>query len=67
MALSMEERRILAEIESRLTQEDPRLAERLAGLSEARRRRRIRMIAAVVVAVAGVLTAVAAAIITAIS
>lgn len=66
MALSMDEQRILAEIESRLAQEDPKLAERLAGLSRERRRRRIRMIAAIVVA-AGVITAIVAAILTALS
>ncbi|GLW66393.1 hypothetical protein Arub01_46370 [Actinomadura rubrobrunea] len=70
MSLSMEEQRILAEIETRLSEEDPRLAHRLskAGAKVGRaRRRRIRLIAAVAVAGLAVLTAVAAAVLTAIS
>jgi Protein of unknown function (DUF3040) len=46
MALSMEEQRILAEIETHLAQDDPKLADRLSGLSRARLRRRIRLAAA---------------------
>ncbi|MQA96483.1 MAG: DUF3040 domain-containing protein [Streptosporangiales bacterium] len=37
MALSMDEERILAEIESRLTSDDPKLAVRLSTLGEQRR------------------------------
>ncbi|WP_019634582.1 DUF3040 domain-containing protein [Actinomadura atramentaria] len=57
MALSMEERRLLAEIEVRLTADDPRLAVRMSRLGRERRRRRVRLI----VAVAAVAVAVAAA------
>lgn len=67
MALSMEERRILAEIESRLREEDPRLNHRLSRLGRADRRRRVRLIAALVVAGIGVVTAVIMAILTALS
>lgn len=67
MALSMEEQRILAEIEIQLSDDDPRLAHRLSKLGQARRSRRFRLIAAVVVAVMGVLTALASAIITAVT
>ncbi|GLZ11844.1 hypothetical protein Acsp04_20790 [Actinomadura sp. NBRC 104425] len=71
MALSMEEQRILAEIETRLSEDDPRLAHRLskagAKVGRARRRRRIRLVAAAAVAVLAVLTAVAAAVLTAVS
>ncbi|KAB2339437.1 DUF3040 domain-containing protein [Actinomadura rudentiformis] len=67
MALSMEEQRILAEIEIQLREDDPRLAHRLSRLGRDRRRRRSRLIAAIVVAVIGVVTAIASAILTAIS
>ncbi|MEU5883883.1 DUF3040 domain-containing protein [Spirillospora sp. NPDC047279] len=67
MALSMEEQRILAEIEIQLREDDPRLAHRLSRLGQERRSRRIRLIAAIVVAAVGVVTAIAAAIITALS
>ncbi|MFC5745426.1 DUF3040 domain-containing protein [Actinomadura rugatobispora] len=69
MALSMEERRILAQIEVRLSEDDPRLAHRFAELGTSpprRRRRRIRIIAAVGIALA-VLAATVAAIATAIT
>jgi hypothetical protein len=57
MALSMDEERILTEIASRLSQDDPRLAERLESFGRLRgRSRRDRVIAAVMVAVLGVLT-----------
>ncbi|WP_433323301.1 DUF3040 domain-containing protein [Spirillospora sp. CA-294931] len=68
MALSMQEQRILAEIEHRLCEDDPRLAHRFAGLGRQRRgRRRVRVIAAVLVVVIGVATAVVTAIATALS
>ncbi|REF00398.1 DUF3040 domain-containing protein [Thermomonospora umbrina] len=51
MALSMEEQRILAEIETRLAQDDPGLAGRLSGMTRARRRRRVRRGATAVAAV----------------
>jgi hypothetical protein len=51
MALSMEEQRILAEIETHLAQEDPKLAGRLSGLGRARRRR-VRLAAAMVTVLA---------------
>ncbi|TDD63537.1 DUF3040 domain-containing protein, partial [Actinomadura rubrisoli] len=46
MALSMEEQRILTQIEVRLSEDDPRLAHRLSRLGAARRGRRVRLIAA---------------------
>ncbi|SEG81625.1 Protein of unknown function [Thermomonospora echinospora] len=52
MALSMEEQRILAEIETHLVQDDPKLADRLSGLSRARWRRRMRLATAMVTALA---------------
>ncbi|MBO2454119.1 DUF3040 domain-containing protein [Actinomadura barringtoniae] len=67
MALSMDEQRILAEIEIRLSEDDPRLAHRLSRIGKERRRRRIRLIAAMAVAVIGVVTAFVSAIITAFS
>ncbi|TNY36314.1 DUF3040 domain-containing protein [Thermomonospora catenispora] len=48
MALSMEEQRILAQIESHLAHDDPKLAARLAALPRLRRRRRIRTVAVAV-------------------
>lgn len=57
MALSMDEERILTEIASRLSQDDPRLAERLESFGRLQgRSRRDRVIAAVMVAVLGVVT-----------
>jgi Protein of unknown function (DUF3040) len=57
MALSMDEERILTEIASRLSQDDPRLADRLESFGSVRSRsRRDRVIAAVVVAIVGVMT-----------
>ena len=57
MALSMDEERILTEIASRLSQDDPRLAERLESFGRLRRRsKRDRIIAAVMVAILGVMT-----------
>ncbi len=64
MALSMEEERILTEIASQLGQEDPALAGRLANFGRLRRRRRIRGIAAIVIAVLVVATLVGAAFVT---
>ncbi|GAA0970005.1 hypothetical protein GCM10009550_77290 [Actinocorallia libanotica] len=63
MALSMDEERILTEIASRLSRDDPALAQRLesfGGPEAARPRRRI--IAAVLVVVLGAVAAVAAAV-----
>ncbi|GLZ03284.1 hypothetical protein Acsp03_07510 [Actinomadura sp. NBRC 104412] len=73
MALSMEERRILAQIEIHLSEDDPRLAHRLekfgrtatrARDARPRPRRRVKIIAAAVVvtaAAAGIATAVLSA------
>jgi type VI protein secretion system component VasF len=63
MALSMEEERILTEIASQLSEDDPALARRLARFGRARRppRRggRARLVVAVVLAAAVVAAAVA--------
>ena len=61
MALSMEEERILTEIASQLSDDDPALARRLSrfGHDRRRRRRRVRLIAAIIAAVV-VIAAVAA-------
>lgn len=71
MALSMEEQRILAQIEVHLSEDAPRLAHRLARHGTRRRRppmsRRTRLVAAAVVAVLAVLTAVAAAVLAAVA
>lgn len=64
MALSMEEERILSQIASQLGREDPRLAGRLAGFGRLRRRRRIRAIAAVVMAVLVIAGLIGAAFVT---
>lgn len=64
MALSMEEQRILTQIEVRLSEDDPRLAHRLSALGNGARRRRVRLIAAVAVAAIGIATVVAAVITT---
>ena len=61
MALSMDEQRILSEIATQLSENDPRLAQRLSTFGRPRRRRRPRRVVAVVIAVVLVLaTAVAA-------
>jgi hypothetical protein len=65
MALSIEEERILTEIASQLGQEDPGLADRLANFGRLRRRRRIRAIAAIFVAVLVIASLVGAAFVTA--
>lgn len=62
MALSMEEQKLLSEIASRLTEDDPRLAERLAAFGRRRRGRRVRLIAAIVIVVVAAATGGAAAI-----
>ncbi|WP_131742955.1 DUF3040 domain-containing protein [Actinomadura roseirufa] len=67
MALSMEEQRILTQIEVRLSEDDPRLAHRLSRLGTARRGHRVRVIAAAVVACVVVLAAIATAVIAAVS
>ncbi|MWA05902.1 DUF3040 domain-containing protein [Actinomadura sp. LD22] len=61
MALSMEEQRILTQIEVRLSEDDPRLAGRLARLGTPRGRR-AKVITAAAVAVVVVLAAAGAAI-----
>jgi flagellar biosynthesis/type III secretory pathway M-ring protein FliF/YscJ len=60
MALSIEEQRLLSEIASRLSADDPRLADRLSTLGRTRQRQRIMIIVAVVVAVLVVVVAIAA-------
>jgi hypothetical protein len=67
MALSIEEQRLLSEIASRLSEEDPRLADRLSTLGRTRQRRRIRIIAALVVAVLVIAAAIATAVAVAMS
>ncbi|WP_067468442.1 DUF3040 domain-containing protein [Actinomadura macra] len=67
MALSMEEQRILTQIEVRLSEDDPRLAHRLSRLGEARTGRRVRVIVVVVVAAIVVLAAVGGAVAAAMS
>jgi hypothetical protein len=61
MALSMEEERILTEIASQLSEDDPALARRLARFGRVRRRRRgrARLVLAVALAVVVVGAAVA--------
>ncbi|GAA4344212.1 hypothetical protein GCM10023178_57280 [Actinomadura luteofluorescens] len=61
MALSMEEQRILSQIEIRLREDDPRLAQRLARLGTPRGRR-ARTIVLAAAAVIIVLAAIGAAI-----
>jgi hypothetical protein len=61
MALSIEEQRLLSEIASRLSADDPRLAVRLSTLGRARQRQRIKIIVAVVVAVLVIVAAIATA------
>ncbi|MFA1543694.1 DUF3040 domain-containing protein [Actinomadura monticuli] len=61
MALSMEEQRILTQIEVRLSEDDPRLAQRLARLG-APRGRRARVIVLTAAAVIIVLSAIGAGI-----
>ena len=65
MALSMEEEKILTEIASQLGQEDPALAGRLSSFGRLQRRRRIRAIVAVAVAVLVIASLVGAAFLTA--
>jgi hypothetical protein len=60
MALSMEEQRILTQIEVRLSEDDPRLAVRLARLGTPRGRR-ARVITATAVAIAVIAAAIGAA------
>ncbi|MGH3389995.1 MAG: DUF3040 domain-containing protein [Actinomadura sp.] len=68
MALSMDEQRILTEIASQLSDDDPRLAQRLSTFGRVRRhRRRIRRVAVLVVVVAAIATALTAAITIALS
>jgi hypothetical protein len=65
MALSMEEQRILTQIEVRLSEDDPRLAQRLArhGTPRGRRARIIALTAAaVIIVLAAIGTAIAAAV-----
>lgn len=62
MALSMEEQRILTQIEVRLSEDDPRLAHRLTRLGASRRRRRAHAVALTAAAVIVVLAAIGAAI-----
>ncbi|MFF5261487.1 DUF3040 domain-containing protein [Actinomadura viridis] len=54
MALSMEEQRILAQIEVHLSEDDPRLAHRFSRLERRPRRNRPLVVAAVVLAVLAV-------------
>ncbi|MEU8801832.1 DUF3040 domain-containing protein [Spirillospora sp. NPDC048819] len=64
MALSMEEQRILTQIEVRLSEDDPRLAHRLARLGTPRRRRArvvVLAAAAVIIVLAAIGAAIAAA------
>jgi hypothetical protein len=64
MALSMEEQRILTQIEVRLSEDDPRLAHRLARLGVPRGRRTRTIVlaaAAVIIVIAAAGAAIAAA------
>ncbi|GGQ31533.1 DUF3040 domain-containing protein [Actinomadura coerulea] len=65
MALSMEEQRILGQIEVRLKEDDPRLAQRLARLGTPRARRARTIVlaaAAVIIVLAAIGAGIAAAI-----
>ncbi|HEX6469663.1 MAG TPA: DUF3040 domain-containing protein [Streptosporangiaceae bacterium] len=62
MALSMEEERILTEIASQLSEDDPVLARRLARFGRVRRRRRGRARLVVAVALAVVIIGAAVAV-----
>jgi hypothetical protein len=63
MALSMEEQRILTQIEVRLSEDDPRLAQRLARLGAPRSRRTVVLIvAAAITVVAAIAAGIAAAV-----
>ncbi|MEO3823831.1 DUF3040 domain-containing protein [Actinomadura sp. B10D3] len=63
MALSMEEQRILTQIEVRLSEDDPRLAQRLARLGAPRgRRRTVVLIVTAIALVAAIAAGVAAAV-----
>ncbi|MCW2887220.1 MAG: hypothetical protein QOE54_7208 [Streptosporangiaceae bacterium] len=66
MALSIEEQRLLSEIASRLSADDPRLADRLSTLGRTRQRR-IRIIVTVVVAVLVMVAAILTALVVAMS
>ena len=59
MALSMEEQRLLSEIASRLTADDPKLAARLSGFGRRAARPKVRLIAAIAIAVIVIATAAA--------
>jgi Protein of unknown function (DUF3040) len=63
MALSMEEERILTGIASQLGREDPKLAQRLADFGRLRRRRRMRIVAAIIISVLVVALIVGAALV----
>jgi type VI protein secretion system component VasF len=63
MALSMDEQRILSEIASQLSDNDPKLAQHLSTFGRARRRRRIKVAVAVVVVAAVLATVLTAAIV----
>jgi cytoskeletal protein RodZ len=65
MALSMEEERILTEIASQLSEDDPVLARRFARFGRVRRRRhgRARLVVAVALAAVVVAAAVAVAVV----
>ena len=62
MALSMDEERILTEIASRLSQDDPALAQRLESFGRTDGTPRRRIIAAVLIVVSGAVAAFAAAV-----
>ncbi|MCD0450033.1 DUF3040 domain-containing protein [Actinocorallia sp. API 0066] len=62
MALSMDEERILTEIASRLSRDDPALAARLERFGRARRSRAQRIVTAVVIGLLGLVSAVGTAI-----
>jgi hypothetical protein len=62
MALSMEEERILTEIASQLSEDDPALARRLSRFGR-NRRRRVRLIVTISVIAAVLVAAVAVAVV----
>ncbi|MCW2900694.1 MAG: hypothetical protein JWO67_2959 [Streptosporangiaceae bacterium] len=63
MALSMDEQRILSEIASQLSENDPRLARHLSTFGLARRRRRIKLLVIVGIVLAFALTVAVAAVV----
>ncbi|WP_018656262.1 DUF3040 domain-containing protein [Actinomadura flavalba] len=68
MALSMQERRLLAEIEAHLTADDPRLAARLTAHGRRPPRRTdLRLIAAIVLVAVAAVAALTAAALTALT